>query len=231
MPTISVIVPVYKVEPWLWRCVDSILAQTYTDFELILVDDGSPDNCGAICDEYAAKDSRVHVIHQKNGGLSAARNAGIDWVFAHSDSRWLTFVDSDDWLYPETLQFLLRDAAEKDIAKQACLYAMMKQYRLVWDYMITVIGKKFEEQNLSYGKMDLNVFFMRLQEQDDEVASWADSTVKKLKQVLNKILIENEYIDNPRATRLNPVLISSEVENAIRANGDEIALPAFNCFF
>ena len=102
---------------------------------------------------------------------------------------------------------------------------MMKQYRLVWDYMITVIGKKFEEQDLSYGKMDLNVFFMRLQEQDDEVASWADSTVQKLKQVLNKILIENEYIDGPRATKLNPVLISSELENAIRANNDEVALP------
>lgn len=118
-----------------------------------------------------------------------------------------------------------------EVAKQACLYAMMKQYRLVWDYMITVIGKKFEEQDLSYGKMDLNVFFMRLQEQDDEVASWADSTVQKLKQVLNKILIENEYIDGPRATKLNPVLISSELENAIRANNDEVALPAFNCFF
>ena len=84
---------------------------------------------------------------------------------------------------------------------------------------------------MSYGRMDLNVFFMRLQEQDDAVASWSDQTINKLKQVLNKILIENEYIDNPRATRLNPVLISSEVENAIRANGDEIALPAFNCFF
>lgn len=118
-----------------------------------------------------------------------------------------------------------------EVAKQACLYAMMKQYRLVWDYMITVIGKKFEEQDLSYGKMDLNVFFMRLQEQDDEVASWADSTVQKLKQVLNKILIENEYIDGPRATKLNPILISSELENAVRANNDEIALPAFNCFF
>ena len=118
-----------------------------------------------------------------------------------------------------------------EVAQQACLYAMMKQYRLVWDYMITVIGKKFEEQDLSYGKMDLNVFFMRLQEQDDEVASWADSTVQKLKQVLNKILIENEYIDGPRATKLNPVLISSELENAIRANNDEVALPAFNCFF
>lgn len=118
-----------------------------------------------------------------------------------------------------------------EVAKQVCLYAMMKQYRLVWDYMITVIGKKFEEQDLSYGKMDLNVFFMRLQEQDDEVASWTDSTVQKIKQVLNKILIENEYIDGPRATKLNPVLISSELENAIRANNDEVALPAFNCFY
>lgn len=117
-----------------------------------------------------------------------------------------------------------------EVAKQACLYAMMKQYKLVWDYMVTVIGEKYREQDFSYGRMDLNVFFMRLQEQDDEVASWSESTVKKLKSVLNRILIENEYIDGPRATKLNPVLISSEVENAIRANGDEIALPAFNCF-
>lgn len=117
-----------------------------------------------------------------------------------------------------------------EVAKQACLYAMMKQYKLVWDYMVTVIGEKYREQDFSYGRMDLNVFFMRLQEQDDEVASWSDATVKKLKSVLNRILIENEYIDGPRATKLNPVLISSEVENAIRANGDELALPAFNCF-
>jgi len=116
-------------------------------------------------------------------------------------------------------------------AKQACLYAMMKQYRLVWDYMITVIGKKYEEQDMSYGKMDLNVFFMRLQEQDDDVAGWADATIQKIKRVLNRILIENEYIDGPRATKLNPVMISSEVENAIKANGDEVALPAFNCFY
>ena len=76
MPQISVIVPVYKVDPYLRRCVDSILGQTFTDFELILVDDGSPDTCGAICDEYAQRDARDHVIHQKNGGLSAARNVG-----------------------------------------------------------------------------------------------------------------------------------------------------------
>ena len=106
MPTISVIVPVYKVEPYLRRCVDSILAQTYTDFELILVDDGSPDNCGAICDEYAAKDERIHVIHQQNGGLSAARNAEIDWAFANSDSQWFSFLDSDDWVHQRYLELL-----------------------------------------------------------------------------------------------------------------------------
>ena len=92
---VSVIVPVYKVEKYIHRCVDSILAQSFRDFELILVDDGSPDNCGAICEEYAAKDSRIHVIHQANGGLSAARNTGIEWALAHSDSQWLTFIDRD----------------------------------------------------------------------------------------------------------------------------------------
>jgi len=112
MPTISVIVPVYKVETYIHRCIDSILAQTYTDFELILVDDGSPDDCGAICDEYAAKDDRIYVIHQKNGGLSAARNAGIDWAFANSDSEWLTFVDSDDWVHPQYLSLLLQANVE-----------------------------------------------------------------------------------------------------------------------
>ena len=111
MPEVSVIVPVYKVEKYIHRCVDSILGQTFTDFELILVDDGSPDSCPAICDEYATKDSRVHVIHQKNGGLSAARNAGIDWVFDNSASQWLTFIDSDDWVPSRYLELLL-DAAK-----------------------------------------------------------------------------------------------------------------------
>ncbi|MBR4473720.1 MAG: glycosyltransferase [Oscillospiraceae bacterium] len=78
MPTITVIVLIYNVEPWLRCCVDSILLQTFTDFELVLVDDGNPDNCGAFCDEYAEKDSRIHVIHQENGGCCAARNVGID---------------------------------------------------------------------------------------------------------------------------------------------------------
>ena len=103
MPAISIIVPVYNTEKYLRRCIDSILAQTFTDFELILIDDGSPDNCGKICDEYARRDNRIHVIHQENGGLSAARNAGIDWAFANSDSEWLTFIDSDDWVHVDFL--------------------------------------------------------------------------------------------------------------------------------
>ncbi len=103
MPGISIIVPVYKVEAYLRPCVDSILAQTFSDFDLILVDDGSPDNCGAICDEYATKESRVHVILQQNGGLSAARNAGIE----AASGEYLTFVDSDDMIHPETMEKML----------------------------------------------------------------------------------------------------------------------------
>ena len=122
MPSISVIVPVYKVEPYIHRCVDSILNQTFTDFELILVDDGSPDNCGAICDEYAAKDNRITVIHKENGGLSDARNAGIDWAFANSDSEWLTFIDSDDWVHPMYLEALYSAVKDTGYSISVCGY-------------------------------------------------------------------------------------------------------------
>ena len=123
MPVISVIVPVYKVEAYLDRCVKSVLAQTFEDFELILVDDGSPDNCGVICEDWAAKDPRITVLHQQNGGLSAARNAGIDWVFANSGSRWITFIDSDDWVHPEMLERLLNAAVEQQGMISVCGYA------------------------------------------------------------------------------------------------------------
>lgn len=120
MPKISVIVPVYKVEAYLDRCVESIVNQTFGDFELILVDDGSPDRSGAMCDAWAAKDSRIHVIHQQNGGLSAARNTGIDYVFANSDSQWLAFVDSDDWVHPQYLQQLYRAAVQTGCQISVC---------------------------------------------------------------------------------------------------------------
>lgn len=100
MPAISVIIPVYKVEPYLDACVASVTAQTFSDLEILLVDDGSPDGCPALCDAWAQKDPRVRVIHRKNGGLSAARNTGID----AATGQFLAFVDSDDLLEPDTLR-------------------------------------------------------------------------------------------------------------------------------
>lgn len=116
-----------------------------------------------------------------------------------------------------------------NVSKQICLYAMMRQYQLVWEFMLTVVGSKYRSLDTSFGKMDLNEFFLRLQEQDNWVATWSDSTVTKLKQVLQKILVENEYLDSTDADHLNPVLISPLLENAIRASRQELALPAFNC--
>ena len=106
---ISVIVPAYKVEPYLDRCVQSIVDQTYTSLEIILVDDGSPDNCPSMCDKWAKKDKRIKVIHKKNGGLSDARNAGM----AASTGEYIAFVDSDDWIAPEMLERLVK-ALQKD---------------------------------------------------------------------------------------------------------------------
>ena len=115
------------------------------------------------------------------------------------------------------------------VAKQICLYAMMKQYRIVWDFMITVIGAKYETYDMSFSRADLNAFMMRLQEQDDWVASWSDETIKKIKQVLATVLVENEYLDSSSADHLNPVLIQPILEDAIRSSGDIQALKAFNC--
>jgi len=113
--------------------------------------------------------------------------------------------------------------------KQICLYAMMRKYRLIWDFMITVIGGKYRQLDASFNRSDINAFIMRLQEQDDYVASWSESTCKKISSVLARILIENEYIDNGKATTLKPVLICRPLEAAIRETGMEVALSAFNC--
>jgi len=120
--------------------------------------------------------------------------------------------------------------ALEDVAKQVCLYALMKQSRLVWEFMLTVIGEKYRLRDTSFGKIDLNTFFMRLQEQNDTVASWSDSTITKLKQIIARVLVETEYLDNLKADHLNPVWLHPVLENAIRSNGDTAILPAFNCF-
>ena len=101
-PKISVLVPVYKVEPYLQRCIDSVLAQDFQDWEMILVDDGSPDRCPEICDEAARKDSRITVVHKENGGLVSARREGV----RNARGEYLMFLDSDDWLQPSALTIL-----------------------------------------------------------------------------------------------------------------------------
>ena len=117
-PKISVIVPVYKAEAYLNRCVDSILAQTFKDFELILVDDGSPDKSGDICDEYALKDSRVCVFHKENGGVSSARQCGID----NACGEYTIHADPDDWVEPTMLEELYAKAKEDDYDMVICDY-------------------------------------------------------------------------------------------------------------
>lgn len=117
-----------------------------------------------------------------------------------------------------------------DVAKQICLYAIMKYSRLVYEFMVTVIGAKYSSKDYSFGKIDLNVFFMRLQEQDDDVSSWSDSTIQKIKQVITRMLIENEYIDNTKSDHLNPVWLNPVLENTVREKGETEVLSAFNYF-
>lgn len=119
-PKISVIVPVYNVEKYLSRCVNSILAQSFLDFELILIDDGSTDESGRICDEYAEKDSRIKVFHKKNGGLSSARNEGIEYA----RGSYISFVDSDDWVSPDYLEYLFLLIKKYDADVVSAAYAL-----------------------------------------------------------------------------------------------------------
>lgn len=126
-PLISVIIPVYKVEAYLRDCLDSVINQTYRNLEIILVDDGSPDNCGCICDEYAAKDDRVIAIHKKNAGVGAARNIGIQIA----RGEWISFVDSDDWLELRMYQVLAKYIEESNVDALCFGYdSVYKDYRI-----------------------------------------------------------------------------------------------------
>ena len=128
-PKISVIVPVYKTEGLLDRCVESIVGQTYKNLEIILVDDGSPDNCPAMCDEWAEKDSRIRVIHKENGGVSSSRNAALD--IATGD--YIGFVDSDDWIEPEMYSSLIQKISESGKNIALCSY-----------YAVEISGERYE---------------------------------------------------------------------------------------
>ena len=115
-------------------------------------------------------------------------------------------------------------------AKQVCLYAMMTSNRLVWEFMVTVIADKFRSKDFFYSKRDMNGFFSRLQEQNDEVASWSEGSIHKCKSVLNRILIETEYLDSAKSEALNPVLIDQELKVILIEKRDNACLAAFNCF-
>ena len=127
---VSLIVPVYKAEKYIHQCIDSLLAQSYNNIEIVLVDDGSPDNCGAICDEYSSKDNRIKVIHQKNGGVSAARNTGI----AHSRGEWIAFVDADDKVTNDYIEKLITKDSDwiiggyRDTNNNYCQLKINKNY-------------------------------------------------------------------------------------------------------
>ena len=123
---LSIIVPVYNVENYLPKCIESILAQTFRDFELILVDDGSPDCCPAICDEYAAKDSRIAVIHQQNTGVSVARNAGLD----RARGKYIGFVDPDDWIAPEMYEEMIAYIEKSNADLAVCGCTIVDKYGL-----------------------------------------------------------------------------------------------------
>lgn len=128
-----------------------------------------------------------------------------------------------------TLQHELANAPQA-VAKQINLYAMMRYNRLVWDFMTTVIGEKFRTQAFDFSQRDMNLFFLRLQEQNDGIASWSEGTISKIKQVLKKALVECEFLDSTKATKLNSVFLYSELEAGIRENNDWAALEAFNHF-
>ena len=168
MKKISVIVPIYKVEKYIHRCIDSIINQTYKNLEIILVDDGSPDSCPRICDEYAKKDKRIKVIHKENGGLSDARNKGVD--IATGD--YIAFVDSDDYIHPNMYEVLIYELEKNNSDIALCKYKIVYEKSKI----TTEIDGKFEVYSLNnlqaldsmYGKdgVDFIVAWNKLYKKD-----------------------------------------------------------------
>lgn len=174
-PKISVIVPVYKAEAYLHRCVDSILAQTFQDFEVLLVDDGSPDRSGEICEEYARKDSRVRVFHKENGGVSSARNMGLD----NARGEYVCFVDSDDWINQKMFEMASRYFFKTDIIR--------------FSYQDIFSEDGFErKKNILCEYTDKEEFLSQLIEQKTYVAIWG--TFYKRNLFSSEIRFDNRLV-------------------------------------
>ncbi len=159
----------------------------------------------------------------KNENLFQFPTERMIGTIANACYRRLQALESEKLIY-------VLATSSMDVAKQVNLYAMMKQNRIVWDFMVTVIGEKYRTQDFSFTKKDMSAFMFQLQEQNEDVATWSDSTIQKIKQVLTKSLVECGYLDNTKSEVLNPVYLYPELEEEIISNNDIAALPAFNYF-
>lgn len=194
---INITVPIYYVEKYINRCIKSVFSQTQDDFELVLVDDGSPDNSGMICDNYAEKDSRVVVIHKSNGGLSDARNVGIDWSFLYSSSEWITFLDSDDLVHPKYLEYLYTVAMMTNCKVSVCGYQKTKDDALLEP-----------DDSFNYKTMDVEDFYC--QGDLSFIVAWGKLYKKELfeniRYPVNK-LHEDEYVTYKILFSLNQIVL------------------------
>lgn len=172
-PLITVIIPCYNVEKYLSKCIDSVLVQTYVNLEIILIDDGSPDNCGKICDEYAQKDIRIHVIHKLNGGLSDARNKGLDIACG----EYITFIDSDDYISNDYIETLYNLSMEYNAQMSICLPCVVNEI----DGNIISINKKTKKKILKSDEALIAMFYQK----EFDTSAWA--------KLYHKSLFDNIY--------------------------------------
>lgn len=184
IPEISVIVPVYKVEPYLDRCVQSILRQTFRAFELILVDDGSPDGCPAMCDAWAKQDRRIRVLHKENGGLSSARNAGL----AVATGRYISFVDSDDWIEPQMLEYLWN-------LLQAHPEAQIAQCEAIISKDQTPAQAQPQEEIAVFDQTGMLDYFFRIHGEASNTAVWNKLYARDILQGFSFVLTLNEDVE------------------------------------
>lgn len=204
---VSIIIPIYNVEQYLSQCIESIITQTYTDFEVLLINDGSTDKSGEICDNYALKDSRIHVFHKKNGGVSSARNVGIE----HATGEWINFIDSDDWISPDYLEKLMQDTPIADLT--------------FWGFTIhNPDGSQTEykptEQN-AYGKKNIESVLAYLKQNQQQIEylgyTWnklfKTSIIKekKIRFIENLSTREDEIFTLSYASQINSIKVKSSL--------------------
>lgn len=214
---ISVIVPVYKVERYLDQCVSSILAQTYRDFELLLVDDGSPDRCGRMCDGWAERDGRIRVFHKPNGGLSDARNYALDRM----RGDYVVFVDGDDWLSPECLEYQLAVLQSASDAKIAA-----------FGYLSERRGRSFRCVNCEDAVIDGVTALRRVMYERGIVAcAWAKIYAREVFGALRfkaGALMEDEYLIGEVLRRSDKVVLGREAHYHYRQREDSIVHQVFS---